>query len=135
MVDTHIALNDAADGDRAGLILNAMQYAWLGLRKTAGVTELVYTTCTPAVLRCKEAASVVLPAAPSALNLRMSMADGAVASFSYSTDNVTFKPAGQPLKVSKGRWVGAQVGLFSIGEQAGAPASSMDVDYFRVTAP
>lgn len=135
VVNTHVTLNNAQDGDRAGLILNAMQYAWLGLRKTAGVTELVYTTCTPAVVRCKEASSVVLPAAPSSLYLRMSMAEGAVASFSYSTDNVTFTQAGQPLAVSKGRWVGAQVGLFSVGDKAGAPASSLDVDYFRITAP
>ena len=139
VVNTHIALNHALDGDRAGLILNAMQYAWLGLRKTAGVTELVYTTCTPAVLRCKEDSSVVLLGAPSALYLRMSMADGAVARFSYSLDNVKFTPAGPAFKVSKGRWVGAQVGLFSINEQAGdtagAPGSSMDVDYFRITAP
>jgi hypothetical protein len=31
--------------------------------------------------------------------------------------------------------VGAQVGLFSVGEQAGANASSLDVDYFRVSPP
>lgn len=77
---------------------------------------------------------MVLPAAPPALYLRMSMADGAVASFSYSTDNLRFIPAGAPIAVSKGRWVGAQVGLFSVGDKAGTPASSLDVDYFRVTA-
>ena len=134
VVNTHVALNDAADGDRAGLIVNAMQYAWIGLRKTKGATELVYTTCTPARERCQEASRVVLPSAPSSLYLRMSMAEGALASFSYSLDNVSFVPAGPPLDIGKGRWVGAQVGLFSIGEQAGAPASSLDVDYFRVSA-
>jgi hypothetical protein len=57
--------------------------------------------------------------------------NGALASLSYSTDNVTFVPVGPPFPVSKGRWVGAQVGLFSVG----AIGSSLDVDYFRVTAP
>jgi beta-xylosidase len=132
VVNTRVELRDPADGDRAGLILNAMQYAWLGLRKTAGATELVYTTCTPAKERCKEASSVVLPAAPSMLYLRMNMGEGAVARFAYSTDNVSFTPVGEPFTVSKGRWVGAQVGLFSVGDKAGA--SSLDVDYFRVTA-
>ena len=131
VVNTHIQLNNGADGDRAGLILNAMQYAWLGLRKSGAATELVYVTCAPAVVRCKEEGTVVLQSAPSSLYLRMSMADGALASFSYSTDNVTFVPVGSPFAVSKGRWVGAQVGLFSVG----AEASSLDVDYFRVTAP
>jgi len=138
VVNTHVMLNDGADGDRAGLIVNAMQYAWLGLRKRGAATELVYTTCTPAKERCQEAGTVLLAAAPSSLYLRMQMADGALASFSYSLDNVNFVAAGQPLAISKGRWVGAQVGLFSInagsGNSAGAPASSLDVDYFRVSA-
>jgi beta-xylosidase len=132
-VNTRIQLNDAAVGDRAGLIVNAMQYAWLGLRKSATGTELVYTTCVPAK-HCKESSTVLLPHAPSALYLRMTMAEGALAGFSYSTDNVSFTSAGQPFAVSKGQWVGAQMGLFSVGERAGARPSSLDVDYFRVTA-
>jgi beta-xylosidase len=134
VVNTRVELRDAAEGDRAGLILNAMQYAWLGLRKTAGATELVYTTCTPAKERCKEASSVVLPSAPSTLYLRMNMGEGAVARFAYSTDNVKFTPVGEPFTVSKGRWVGAQVGLFSVGAKASTTPSNLDVDYFRVTA-
>ncbi|MCS0659091.1 glycoside hydrolase family 43 protein [Massilia terrae] len=132
-VNTHVQLNDAAEGDRAGLIVNAMQYAWLGLRKTAGATQLVYTTCTPAKVRCTEKTTVVLPQAPNALYLRMNMAEGALASFSYSADNANFTSVGQPLAISKGRWVGAQIGVFTVGEQAGAKPSSLDVDYFRVT--
>jgi beta-xylosidase len=134
VVNTHVQFNDARDGDRAGLILNAMQYAWLGLRKTVNATQLVYTTCTPAKVRCTESTSVVLSSAPASLHLRMNMAEGGIARFSYSTDNTRFIPVGDPFTASKGRWVGAQVGLFSVGEQAGAGASSLDVDYFRVTA-
>jgi beta-xylosidase len=141
VVDTRIELNGALDGDRAGLILNAMQYAWLGLRKSGAATQLVYSTCTPAVMRCKEDATVVLGSAPSMLYLRMSMnmsmSDGALASFSYSTDNVNFVAAGRPFAVSKGSWVGAQVGLFSVGsgKPPGATSSSLDIDYFRVSPP
>lgn len=132
VVNTHIALSGTVvDGDRAGLILNAMQYAWIGLREADGATQLVYTTCTPAILRCQEETKVVVPSVPPSLYLRMSMAQGALASFSYSTDNATFVPVGSPFAVSKGRWVGAQVGLFSVGPGA----STLDVDYFRVTLP
>ncbi|MFZ6757014.1 glycoside hydrolase 43 family protein [Undibacterium sp. Ji50W] len=134
VVNTHVQLNNAADGDRAGLILNAMQYAWLGLQKTAGMTQLVYVTCTASADRCKETPVVILPSAPASMYLRLSMADGAMASFAYSTDNVNFQPVAQSFKVGKGRWVGAQVGLFSIGEKAATPRSNLDVDYFRVTA-
>lgn len=125
---------NAADGDRAGLIVNAMQNAWLGLRQRGAVTELVYGTCTPASERCTESSSVVLPSVQPSLHLRMKMSEGAIARFAYSTDGVSFTDVGQPFTVSKGRWVGAQIGLFSVRDQAGAPASSLDVDYFRVTA-
>jgi beta-xylosidase len=135
VVNTHVALNGARDGDRAGLILNAMQYAWLGLRKTGAATQLVYTTCLPAKVRCTESTSVVLASAPSMLYLRMTMTDGALARFAYSLDNASFVTVGEPFSASKGRWVGAQVGLFSVGDQSGGGApSSLDVDYFRVTA-
>jgi hypothetical protein len=77
----------------------------------------------------------VLGSAPSSLYLRMTMTDGAVARFAYSTDNASFATVGEPFSASKGRWVGAQVGLFSVGDTAGGGASSsLDVDYFRVTA-
>jgi beta-xylosidase len=134
VVNTRVQLNGAQDGDRAGLILNAMQYAWLGLRKAGDATQLVYTTCSPAKVRCTEATSVLLASAPSSLYLRMEMAEGGIARFSYSTDNASFVAAGAPFTVSKGRWVGAQVGVFSVSDKAGARASSLDVDYFRVTA-
>ncbi|SFU74247.1 glycoside hydrolase family 43 protein [Pseudoduganella namucuonensis] len=132
-VDTRVELRDAADGDRAGLILNAMSYAWLGLRKQGGDLQLVYTTCTPFAPRCKEQSTVVLPKAPAALSLRMTMADGAQAQFHYSVDGKQFTPAGAPFAATKGHWVGAQMGLFSVGD-GGQPATGhLDADYFRVS--
>ncbi|CAN7306769.1 glycoside hydrolase 43 family protein [Pseudoduganella sp. LjRoot289] len=138
VVDTHIELHNAADGDRAGLIVNAIQYAWIGLRKTPAATELVYTQCGPFRQfgpACTEKTWVVLASAPSSLYLRMRMAEGGMATFYYSTDNVDFKPVAAPYAASKGGWVGAQVGLFSVGKEAAAPGTSyLDVDYFRFRA-
>jgi beta-xylosidase len=134
VVDTHIELVDPQEGDRAGLILNAMQYAWLGLRRRDGATQLVYTTCASQSGACRENAAVVLPAAPSSVYLRMSMAPGASASFAYSLDRIRYVPVGAPFTVSKGRWVGAQIGLFSVGTNPGSATSNLDVDYFRTKA-
>jgi hypothetical protein len=81
-----------------------------------------------------ETTQVVLPSAPAALDLRMEMRAGGVARFSYRIDGTPFVPVGEPFTASKGRWVGAQMGLFSVGSQAAAGGASLDVDYFRVTA-
>jgi beta-xylosidase len=132
VVTTRVRLGGALDGDRAGLIINGMQYAWVGLRRTNGVTELVSTVCGPFGPRCKEQTSVVLSPAPSELVLRAFMNENAFVNFSYSLDGQAFKPAGAPFPVTRGTWVGAQVGLFSAGRQKG---SWLDVTDFRLTAP
>jgi beta-xylosidase len=133
-VEIDIALVDGREGDRAGLVLNAMQYAWLGLRRSGGATQLVYTTCTSPAAACAEKPSVVLAAAPSSLTLRMTMDSSSTARFAYSLDKVRFVSVGEPFVTGKGRWVGAQVGLFSLGTNPDAAPSNLDVDYFRTTA-
>ena len=132
-VDTRIELQKAADGDRAGLILNGQTYAAIGLRKQGGALQLVYTVCEPVKPRCQETETVLLPKAPSALNLRMTMAEGAQARFFYSVDGKEFKPAGAPFAATKGHWVGAQMGLFSASDAAKSSGAYLDADYFRVS--
>ncbi len=129
-VDTRIELAQAAEGSRAGLIINGMSYAWLGLRQQAGHTQLVRTVCTPATARCQEESGIVLADAPSLIHLRMQVRQGAQVQFFYSLDGKAFAPAGGVFNATKGRWVGAQIGLFNVADQAG-PAF-LDVDYFRV---
>ena len=132
--ETRIELHKAADGDRAGLILNGMSYANLGLRKQGGELQLVYTTCTPFKPRCTENETVLLPKAPNAITLRMSMAEGAQAQFLYSLDGKEFTPAGAPFAATKGHWVGAQMGLYSASDAARPSGAYLDADYFRVSA-
>ncbi len=125
-VDTKIA----AHGDqRAGLVLLGMNYAWLGVRQNGAATELVYATCVGPKETCSEQAATVAKLGRQPVYLRMRMGEGGMAQFSYSLDQRAFKPVGQPFTTTMGRWVGAQIGLFS----AGAARSYADVDYFRVT--
>ncbi|MFT7772171.1 glycoside hydrolase 43 family protein [Roseateles sp.] len=132
LVTTRIRLDRANEGDRAGLVVNALQYSWLGLRRKAGVTELVWTFCGPFGPRCQEQSTVLLSPAPEELSLRLFMNEGGFTNFSYSTDGKTFVRAGSPFPVTRGGWVGAQVGLFAVGEVGG---SSLTVKGFELTAP
>jgi beta-xylosidase len=136
-VDTRIELKGAGDGDRAGFIMNALSSAWLGLRQHGGRAQLVFASCTPAPGKpgspqaaCSEQESIVLEHAPAALFLRLQMKEGGQANFYYSQDGQSYAPAGAAFQLSRGRWVGAQMGLFSIG--AKADRAYLDVDYFRV---
>jgi beta-xylosidase len=135
IVETRVRLAGAVDGDRAGLIVNALQYAWAGLRRSGGKTELVRTVCGPFGPRCREESTVVLADAPDALTLRMQMNENGFVNFAYSLDGREFKPAGDAFPVTRGTWVGAQVGLFSVGTRARTQPSFLEADYFNVTAP
>lgn len=128
-VDTRIELGAGKAGDRAGLVLLGMKYAALGLRRAAAGNELVLAICEGDALRCSEKDQAVLPYAGQAVYLRMTMAAG-VANFAYSSDGVAYTSVGAPFTASMGRWVGAQMGLYSSG---GDPAAFADVDYFRVS--
>ena len=129
-VQTHVELTGAADGDRAGLVVDGMQYAWLGLRRDKAATQLVYTECGPAVMRCTESSEVLLADSPTALHLRLDWRDGANVQFAYSLDGKAWTPAPRAFAAQPGRWVGATLGLFSVGD---APRGGyLDVDYFRV---
>ena len=65
--------------------------------------------------------------------LRVRVGEGAMAQFAYSTDNARFTPVGRPFKASAGRWVGAQVGLFSTASAEASRKAYADFDYFRIT--
>ena len=85
-------------------------------------------------MRCTEQETVVLPDVPASVYLRMEMREGALAQFSYSLDNREFRPVGQVFAASRGRWVGAQVGLYSVTDKPSPIGPSYaEVDYFRVS--
>jgi beta-xylosidase len=133
-VDTRIELHSEHDGDRAGLVMYGLNYAWLGLRRERGQTQLVYATCVKAEANCQEQVTPAMDAAPSSIALRMTVREGGIATFSYSVDQRRYIPIGEPFVATMGRWVGAQMGLFSAAKDRETDTKSYaDIDYFRVS--
>ncbi|MGW8394294.1 family 43 glycosylhydrolase [Pseudoduganella sp. HUAS MS19] len=125
-----LELHAVADGDTVGLAMYGQSYAWLGLRRDRGETQVVYVRCEAADDKCREReeASSRLPL-NTFVHLRMQVGAGAQTVFSYSPDGVTFTRIGTPFTAAMGRWVGAQVGLFATG----ARGAYADIDYLRIT--
>ncbi|PWF48589.1 glycoside hydrolase family 43 protein [Massilia glaciei] len=126
-----VELRAQGDGDSAGLLLNGLTYAWLGLRRSGGATQIVFARCDTPATKCIEVVEALGPAGTGPVALRVQVAEGGVARFSYSLDRGSFTPAGEPFKAGMGRWVGAQLGLFAHGQ----PGAFADVDYLRVAPP
>jgi beta-xylosidase len=156
---TRLSFSPKAVGEQAGLVVFGYDYAWIGLRKTAGGLRLVQVVGKHANAAGPETEVAAADVSTSELILRvtvspvvvplpapterpawpsMSRARHARCRFSYSLDGQTFIPMGEEFVSRPGRWVGAQIGLFSIAP-TGTPANVAtevgyaDFDWFRVT--
>lgn len=123
--------------DKAGLVVMGQSWAYLAFYKTDTETRLglfngayeQYDDVT------KEIASV--PVKPDADNnysayLRVDVRDGGMSQFSYSEDGKNFIAIGDAFQASKGVWIGAKVGLFSLNASIEKSEGFMDVDWFRM---
>ena len=135
-VDTKLDVSHLKDGSSAGLVMYGFNYAWLGVRQQDKEKQLLLSTCDKTESKCEEITRASLPLNSSIVYLRMVVQAGGKTRFYYSTNNQQFNAIGDVFTATMGRWVGAQMGLFSV--RAGAPVSAVgddyvDVDYFRVT--
>jgi len=131
-VTTKLDVSSLADGGSAGLIMYGFDYAWLGARRSDGKTRLALVSCYKTEAKCRESEEASVALASPQIWLRMQVRAGGITSFSWSGDDRVYKPIGAPFTAAMGRWVGAQMGLFSISNNSAA-AGHIDIDYFRVT--
>jgi beta-xylosidase len=133
-VTTRVSLTAKDSGGVAGLIVFGMDYAYIGLRRTATGIEVVESQAKNAHEGGAELMALPARVEGAAAYLRVTVADGAVCRFAYSLTGNKFTPIGVPFQAREGRWVGAKVGLFARRAAAGSsPASEhADFDFFRV---
>lgn len=130
-VTTLVALSPKSAGVSAGLIVFGYDYAWLGLRSTSDGVQLVQDVRLDAAERASAQTTVVQPKVDGPVWLRVTITEGKQCRFACSLDGKQFVPAGVTFTAKPGRWVGAKVGLFALG-QPGAPATGW-ADFHRFT--
>jgi beta-xylosidase len=119
-------------GDTAGLIIYGFDYQWIGVRTSTQERKLILVNCEKAESNCEEKTLASVALHQTKVALRMTVVEEGKTQFSYSVDSKKFIETGETFNATAGRWVGAQMGLFSIGTN---DKSYVDVDYFRVSAP
>ncbi|MNU05878.1 hypothetical protein D3C72_2508490 [compost metagenome] len=53
-------------------------------------------------------------------------------SFFYSLDDKNYQAVGNDFKAKEGKWIGAKVGLFALGEEIKNDSGNVEVDWFRI---
>jgi beta-xylosidase len=129
---TRLALHSEDSLDAAGLIVMGTDYARLSLRRTRGGSELSLLTCLGADRGGVERESSRVPVEGGAVHLRVSVGEGALCRFSYSSDGTLYRPIGGDFQATAGAWIGAKVGLYCVAEESAPNPGHAEVDWFRV---
>lgn len=126
-------------GERAGLVVMGSDYSALVVERTVDGLVLRRVVARDADRATAENVAAAVPINPP-LQLRVTVASGAICRFSYSTDGVTFAPLGGAFVARPGRWTGAKIGLFAEGPAepparrslSAARSGNASFDWFRV---
>jgi len=115
-VETVLDVSGAKPGGYAGLVVIGAEHAALGLRRTASGSEIRFGNTDDRVIANSKSRT---------LTLRITMNDGGLCDFSFSDRAGDWTTLPEKFQARPGVWIGAKVGLFSVGE------GHADFDYFR----
>ena len=134
------------EGDKAGLIMMGLDYAYIALVKTKMGYTVTYSTCKDVeqgtlekVVSINELKNIkvndkynyktLIPDAE--IWLQVNVDDG-ICTFAYSVDGKSFIKFAETFKARQGKWIGAKTGLFIMNSNEKTSRSWVDVDWFRI---
>ena len=129
-VTTFVDVSHLRQGERTGLLMMGRDYSYLAVTRGQRGLRLVRVVCLDAAKGGEEKEIGAVELNNKSIYLRIDVSGDAVCRFSYSFDGKTFEVLGETFTAQPGMWIGAKVGLFSIG-----PANAQgyaDYDWFRV---
>jgi beta-xylosidase len=134
---TKATFTPRADGEKMGLIVMGLDYAYISVTKKSDGLHVSQTVCKAADRRTpeKESSDTQLSDRDSSsvtIYLRVNVSSDAVCRFSYSLDGKQFSPIGDPFTARQGKWIGAKVGIFSLGAGQTREMGYADFDWFRI---
>lgn len=125
--------NEKLVNEKAGLVVMGYSYAGLAVKSRKEGNYLVYTLCKDAVKGRPETETELVKLTVRDVFFRVTVAEGAKCSFSYSLDGVNFTNAGDTFTAEVGRWIGAKVGIYCTRTTQINDAGFADFDWFRIT--
>ena len=131
-VTTKLDFSKLARGERAGLVIMGVDYAYAAVERTANGFRLINAVCKNANAAGKENVEKEVSDLPEVVLLRAQVAPGGACHFSYGSDGKQFDPLGAAFTAREGKWVGAKVGLFCLALGEAEEPGHADFDWFRL---
>ncbi|HUS03035.1 MAG TPA: glycoside hydrolase 43 family protein [Chitinophagaceae bacterium] len=131
-VTTKLQFQPRLDGERTGLIIMGMSYAYVSLIKKADGIYLTQNICMQADKGNAEKENIIAKQNANIIYLKVKVSKNAVCNFSYSEDGINYKDAGESFTAQPGKWVGAKVGIFCTRIAQTNDSGYADFDWFRI---
>lgn len=129
---TKLTFHTQTDGDRAGLLIMGLDYAYLAISRRSGNLVITQEVCKEADRGSSDLEIAEVPALSDTAYLRAHVAIGGQVTFSYSSDGTNFLAIGELFQPREGRWIGAKIGLFATRSGAAREYGYADFDWFRM---
>ena len=130
---TRIEFYPHQTGDKTGLIIMGMDYAYIGLEKRDDGLHIQQVVCEDAGAGSSEDCIESRLIEGNVLYLRVVVRKDARCRFFYSLDNVGFYPLGTAFTAQPGKWIGAKIGYFCTGSIRSNDSGYVNIDWFRIT--
>jgi len=130
-VTTKITFNPDQINDKGGMVVMGREWAYIALEKTAHGLQLGLSNGAYDQGYDKTKKTAAIDVQMNTCYLRVHVNDGGDCEFSYSFEDSSFQPIGEPFTAKQGVWIGAKIGLFCITPNISESSGSADFDWFR----
>ncbi len=120
------------DNEEAGFVVMGEDYQYISLKRIDGKLHLRVASCKNARTGGKETEQFSEAFEGDEVYFKIQVKEGAICSFSYSTNGKKYKTVGNKLVAKPGRWIGAKIGYFALREGITNDSGTVDIDWFRI---
>jgi len=119
-------------GEKAGLIVMGLDYAYIALERTSSGYEIVHVTCLKATERSSEKIIQKINLSKNAIYFRIQVKEKGLCTFLYSQNGKEYHSIGEIFPAQPGKWIGAKVGLFAVRPTSAKNGGHANFEFFQV---
>ena len=120
------------NGDQCGLLVMGEDYAYISLKFKESKLFLSQVECIKAYENNNENINNQIELNQQSIYFKVKVTEKTECTFYYSIDGNNYSQLGNKFHAKPGRWIGAKVGIFAIGDNSSENIGSAKFDWFRV---